>query len=184
MRPMHEIDTVMTATQAYALPAWPRRSMSVLREGLLAGTFAAAGVALVYSVLDVKLVEGLFTPSLLGAGLGHLLGLDVMTRSTAGAVIGYTVLHFAAFIVLATVVAAIVRRARRDARVLGAALLVVAVVELAFAGFVALLGQTSYTAHAGWPQLALGNVLGWLLLGGWMWWQHPELRDEFAAGVR
>ena len=160
-----------------------RSERSVAREGLVAGAFAAAGVALAFAVLDVRLVEPLFTPALLGYGMGRLFGIDAMTGSSTAAAIGYTLFHFAAFIALATVVSAIVRRAREQASVLAGALLVVAIAELGFYGFVALLGQTSLTAAAAWPQLVLGNVLGCLLLGGWMWRAHPELQRECAQAV-
>lgn len=170
-------------TYTYAVP--PRlQPMSVAREGVLAGTFAAAGVVLVFSVLDVRLADWLFTPTLLGTGIGHLLGIDVMATSATAAIVGYTAFHFAAFIALASLVAGVVRRAQQDARVLWAALLLVAVIELAFAGFVVLLGQMSYTASIAWPQLALGNLLGWLFLGGWMWRRHPELGAELGAALR
>ena len=155
----------------------------VLAEGLAAGAFAATGVAAAFYVLDLRLAERLFTPTLLGRGLGGVLGLPWLTASAGAAAAGYTVFHYAAFVALATAVAALVRRARRDASVLAAALLIVAVAELAFYGFVAVLGQVSATAAAAEPQLALGNALGLLLLGGWVWRAHPELRPEFAAAV-
>ncbi len=155
----------------------------VLVEGLAAGAFAATGVAAAFYVLDLRLAEPLFTPTLLGRGLGGVLGLPWMTASAGAAVVVYTAFHYAAFVALATAVAAVVRRARRDASVLAAALLVVAVAELAFYGFVAVLGQVSATAAAAEPQLALGNALGLLLTGGWIWRAHPELRPEFAAAV-
>jgi len=161
-----------------------RQERSVVREGVLAGTFAATGVAAAFALLDGRLVgQWLFTPSLLGAGLARLLGLHAIAGSTLGAAIAYTVVHFAAFVLLATIVAMALRRAQYDARALAAVLLLFAVAEVAFGGFLALLTQTSATAAAAWPQLALGNVLGWLLLGGWMWHAHPEVVDEFADMV-
>jgi ABC-type Fe3+-siderophore transport system permease subunit len=179
MRTIEDIETTAT------YPACPNRAeRSVMREGVVAGTFAAAGVAAAFSTLDAVLAEPLFTPTLLGSGLGRLLGIGAMSGSTVGAVVGYALFHVAAFIALATIVAAIVRRARRDARELGAALLVLAIVELAFYGFVALLAQTSYTASQAWPQLVTGNVLGWVLLGAWQWRTHPELGGEFTDAVR
>lgn len=156
---------------------------SVAREGVLAGTCAAAGVAAMFALLDARGGAWLRTPTLLGAGLERLLGLRALADSAAAAVAGYTLAHFAAFVLLATLVAATVRRAQRDAQALGAALLLFAVTELAFCGFVALLAETTDSGAALWLQLALGNVLGWVLLGGWTWRAHPEVIDAFADMV-
>jgi hypothetical protein len=34
-----------------------------------------------------------------------------------------------------------------------------------------------------WSQLAAGNVVGSLLLVGWLWRRNPELRGEVAVGL-
>lgn len=157
---------------------------SVVQEGLRAGTVAAAGVALLFAAMDLTRGEPLATPVLLGSAVGRALGVAVMAGSASGAVLGYSVLHLAAFVAIATAVAAVVRRARGDASVLAAALLLVAVAEFAFCGLVAVLAETTLTVDETWPRLALGNVLGVALLGGWTWRAHPELRGEFADAVR
>ena len=79
--------------------------------------------------------------------------------------------------------AGVVHLARRHAAALACALLLFAIAEASFFVAITLLGDASRTGAAMWPQLATGNVVGTLLLGGWLWRRHPELRGEVAEGL-
>src|SRR4051812_29151265 len=98
-----------------------RRDVGTLREGSMAGALAAAGVALWYLFRDLMAGHALFTPQLLGQGLGQLLGIRAMSDGTATAILGYTLVHFAGFIALGVIAAAVVRMAARQATVLAGA---------------------------------------------------------------
>ena len=172
----------MTTT---TFPTFPtrRHAHGPLREGAVGGALAASGVAALYLVGDVLAGLPFVTPRLLGGALGSLLGLGAVTGTAAGAVLSYTVAHFAAFAALGVLAAAVARLAWRHDTVLAGALLVFAVVEVAFAGTLALLDQLTLTGALTWPQLATGNVVGLVILGAWLRRTHPELRAEFARAV-
>jgi hypothetical protein len=156
---------------------------SIAREGTRAGLFTATGVAALFFILDAMNGRPFETPSVLGLGLARALGLGALASSAGSAALLYGVLHYAAFIALAIAIAAVVRIAQREATVLAGALLVLAVGELAFCGMVALLGTATMPGAITWLRLAFGNILGWALLGGWMWRTHPELGGEIARGL-
>jgi hypothetical protein len=157
---------------------------SVAAEGTRAGSYAASGVAVGFLVADAMHGMPFVTPQLLGGGVASVLGLDGLAYSPTALVVGYTLLHYAAFALLGILAAAVIRVARRDTSVLAGALLVFAIVEVAFAGLVALLHATTTTGTMTWIQLVGGNVVGCALLALVLRRDHPELRSGFEAGVR
>jgi hypothetical protein len=154
---------------------------SIVGEGVRAGSLAATGVALGFLVADLAFGMPFVTPELLGRGAASVVGLTDVTR--AAAVTGYTALHYVAFSALGVVAAAVVRLAGRHASVLAGALLVFAIVEVAFAGLVAVLHASTATGTVTWIQLVAGNVLGWVLLALALRRRHPELRGGLGAAV-
>ena len=176
MRPIHH----PPGSQSTSTAAKPR---SVVREGIAAGAVAATGVALLYLAADLLVGMPLLTQRLLGAGVAALLGLQLTVGTATGAVLQYTVPHYAGFMAFGVVAAKVVHLARRDATLIAGALLLFALAEASFFILVALLGGATHTGALMWPQLAVGNVVGTLLVGGWLWRRHPELRVAVSRGL-
>jgi hypothetical protein len=156
---------------------------SVVAEGTRAGAVAASGVAIGYLTADALIGRPFVTPELLGRGVATVLGVGE-AASTATIVAGYTLLHFAAFAAFGIVAAAVLRVARRDASVLAGALLVFAMMEVAFAALVAALHATTATGTFTWIQLVGGNVVGILLLALALRRGRPELRRGLDAAMQ
>lgn len=158
-----------------------RDDVHVLREGTTAGVLAATGVALWYLIRDLMAGHALYTPLLLGQGVGQLVG--VQTMSATAAVLGFTAIHVIGFVTLGVVAAAIVRMARRNATVLAGAFLLFVVAEMTFYVAIGLLNQGTVDGVLGWSQLAAGNIIGCGLLGLTLLRNHPELPNEFRLAM-
>ncbi|MBI4546044.1 MAG: hypothetical protein HY703_12660, partial [Gemmatimonadetes bacterium] len=90
------------------------RQHRIIREGLIAGALGAGAVALWFLVLDVILGRIFFTPAALGSALffGARRAADI--QITGATVLGYTVVHVAAFLLTGFVAAALATEAERD----------------------------------------------------------------------
>ena len=166
-------------TSAVAPPN--RISHSTIREGIIAGAVGATGVALWFLVVDLIAAHAFYTPERLGAALAatvglHDLGLPVL-------VTGYTVFHYVAFAVIGIVVTAIVHRARSQPVILAAAFLAFIVTEVGFYAFIALLHATELLGSLTWPLIAIGNLIGALLMGYLLWRRHPGLGGAFDRAM-
>jgi len=159
------------------------RDSHVVREGTTAGALAASGVALWYLIRDLMAGHALYTPRLLGQGVGRLLGVQAMSDGVTAAVLGFTVIHVLGFVTLGVVAAAVVRMARRNATVLAGAFLLFVVAEMAFYVAIGLLNQGTVDGILGWSQLAAGNIIGCGLLGLTLLRTHPELPNEFRLAM-
>src|SRR5919202_2947003 len=160
-----------------------RHATSVLSEGVTAGALAATGVALWFFLVDMLAGTPLFTPAHLGAAVATTLGLHPLAQSAIAAVMGYTLIHYAAFVALGLAAAGVTHLARREPHVLAGALLTFAVAEVGFYSLVALLREATLTGTLTWQQIAAGNLIGCYLLGARIWRAHPELRREFADAL-
>ena len=171
----------MRTTQGDTRPAAVVHEGTSVREGLIAGALAASGVAIWFLVVDLLAGVPLDTPTRLGQAVASLLGLASVADPVA--VLGYTALHYGAFAVLGVAAAAVVHLAQRHATVLAAVLLVFVVGEMGFFAMLGLLSQTTVTFALAWFEVAVGNLLGWLVLGAVLWRRHPELGGGFSAAL-
>ena len=168
---------------ARTMPVGERRFRSVTGKGTVTGLLAAGGVALWYLFRDAVAGYPLFTPRLLGQGLGGLFGIQSMSEGTTAALIGYTVFHVTAFVAIGIVAAAVVRLARRHATVLAGAMFAFVISQAMFWVGIGLLDQTTITGMLGWSQLAAGNIIGCAIMGVSLWRAHPELSDELGVAM-
>lgn len=164
------------------MTATPRHH-SALREGAVAGSLAAAAVAIWFLVVDLVATEIFFTPIRLGQAVGRAFGIPPMATSETVALVAYTVLHFAAFIALATLAAAIVHLAGRQPAVLAGVFLVFVVAQALIYGFIALLHATELLEHLTWPLIAVANLLAAAVIGWKLWRDHPGLAGQFGSAL-
>ena len=163
---------------------------SMLREGVIAGVIGATVVAVWFLVVDVIAGHPLYTPEALGRGVLGIFGRERAGVVDAGGdsaalVVGiYTVIHYAAFILVGIVAAAIVRAGERTPAVLAGALILFVAIEVAFYGFTALLAETDTLGTLAWYQIGLANLLAALAMGTYLWRTHPALGRnlDFALG--
>jgi uncharacterized membrane protein YphA (DoxX/SURF4 family) len=155
----------------------------LLREGIIAGLIGATAVALWFLVVDVIAGEPLFTPATLGRALLSVLGPATAGETVLGAVIVYTIFHYAAFIAVGLIAAVVVQVAETEPSVLAGFLILFVVFELAFHGFVALLQHTTPLGDLAWYQVLAGNLLAATAMGTYLWKMHPALREELRHAM-
>lgn len=144
-----------------------------VREGAVAGLVAAAAVAIFFLLVDLFAGEPLRTPSYLA---GRALGLGDGENASAGFVAVYTLFHFGAFLVVGMLVGWLLERMRVPPFTpLG---LVVGVLLFDLSFYAALLVRgVDILEYLGWPAFLAGNLIGGLVLMGWLDW-----RDERTIG--
>lgn len=151
-----------------------------VKEGLVAGGSGGLAVAAWFLIADLALREVLFTPAALGSAL--FLGAvgPAEVQITAGTVLGYTAVHFAAFFLFGFVLSGLVMQAEKFPPFVFAVVMILVVFELFFVGMVAMLGTWLLEELAWWSVLG-GNLLAAAVMGGYLWRVHPLLREEIRT---
>jgi hypothetical protein len=145
-----------------------------VREGVIAGLIGGGIVAAWFLVYDVAIGHPFRTPALLGAiifnGMSEPQGFAV----TAALVLGYTVLHFFAFILFG-IAASIMMAASEYEPLLALGTLVLFVwFELCFAAFVTFLAQSA-VQQIGWWNIVGGNVTALAAIIAFYEIRHPRV---------
>jgi hypothetical protein len=92
-------------------------------------------------------------------------------------VIGYTMIHVSAFVVVGTAAAALLLQAEDTPPVLFFAVVLACCFEVGFYVLVALLAQPLLGALAWW-NVAIGNAIAASAMGFYLWRQHPAIAAE------
>ena len=103
----------------------------VVREGFVSGVIGASAVALWFLVIDVMNGHPLHTPQLLGAAVLSVTGAH-FGDGLVIPVVGYTIIHYAAFVLTGLFVAKVVRISDDSPTVLVGLFLLFAVFEVGF----------------------------------------------------
>jgi hypothetical protein len=154
----------------------------LIREAVLSGLVGAAVVALCFLVLDVAKGQLLFTPAALGSAL--FLGARGIAevQITPLTVLGYTIVHVAAFVLIALLLVALIRSvAHHPPAILGAALLLITM-EVFAIGMLAILASWLLDALSIWTVL-IANVLAGTAMGVFLWTRNPLLQAGLRADL-
>lgn len=148
----------------------------VLREGLIAGVIGALAVAAWFFVVDLGTGRLLYTPAALGSAL--FMGVDAPgeVQVTAATVLGYTGVHFAGFIAMGMVFAALITRAEQSPPLLMGLGLLFVTFETLLLGLVAILAVWLLDVLPWWS-VALGNLVAASAMVIYLWRAHPALAD-------
>ncbi len=150
-----------------------------IREGLVAGLIGATAVMLWFLVLDV--IEGriLFTPAALGSAmfLGARGVAEVSMAATT--IIGYTGIHLFAFLLVGLGASAMVEGARRQPPLLLGIVLFFVTLEVLFIGLMAIVAAWLLDAIHWWT-IVVGNLIAAGVMGGYLLYEHPELRESLT----
>jgi hypothetical protein len=155
---------------------------SIMRDGIVSGVLGATAVALWFLGLDTLYARPLATPTALGRGLLRIFG-PPGDEGVLTFVVGYTIFHYFAFIVAGVLLAVIVHWARRQPTVLAGAMMLFVAFEIGFYGLSAALQESPFLGALGWAQVATGNLIAALVMGGYMWRTHPELKEELSYAL-
>lgn len=154
----------------------------ILREGLLAGVLGAVTVAAWFLVVDLVAGRVLYTPGALGSALFLAASGPAAVQVTAGTVLGYTAVHFAAFLTFGIALAGLVRQVERFPPLIFLLIILAVVFELFVVGLVAILGEWILRELAWWSVL-VGNLLAAVGMGGYLWRIHPKLQEQLRSNA-
>jgi hypothetical protein len=155
----------------------------VIREGLIAGVIGAVAVAAWFFVVDLGMGRLLYTPGALGSAL--FMGVDAPSavEVTASTVLGYTGVHFAGFITMGLVFAALVTRAEESPPLLMGLALLFVTFETLLLGLVAILAAWLLDVVPWWS-IALSNLVAASAMVTYLWRAHPALAERVAQAER
>jgi len=159
------------------------RDHNTIREGILAGVLSATAIAIWILIVDTVERHPFFTPDVLGTGLLRFLGAPHMSDTMALHVTIYTIFHYVAFAIIGIIVAWVVHQARRTPAILAGFLILFVIVEGGFYGLAAMLSVTTALGGIAWFQIMIANLLASIVMFGFMWMRHPEIKGQFAEAL-
>ncbi|MGH7914146.1 MAG: hypothetical protein ACREPW_05790 [Candidatus Binataceae bacterium] len=156
--------------------------MGVAREGALAGVIGGVVVAVWFLICDAVAGEVFRTPALLGAAIFQGIFDPNQVQVTLPLVLGYTALHFFAFVIFGIATAVLLLAADYEPVFALAAIFLLAIFEIFFVGALAAFDQAALATLGFWKILA-GNVMAMIAMlayfetahRGWM----PRLRERW-----
>ena len=148
----------------------------VLREGFVAGLIGAGAVALWFLIVDVIAGRPFFTPAMLGSAVFWGVRDPALVVIEYSRIIGYTMIHVSAFIIVGTVAAALAAEVEVAPPTLYLLVVMFAVVEFGFYIMLALLAQPLLGALTWW-NVAIGNAIAAYGMGFYLWRQHPKIAE-------
>src|SRR5205809_6012136 len=149
----------------------------VLREGFVAGLIGAGAVALWFLIVDAIAGRPFVTPAMLGSAVFWGVRDPALVVIEYPRIIGYTMIHVSAFIVVGVVAAALAAEVEVAPPTLYLLVVFFAVFEFGFYVTVAILAQPPLGALAWW-NVATGNALAALGMGYYLRRQHPNIGEE------
>src|SRR5881628_112338 len=152
----------------------------VLREGFVAGLIGAGAVALWFLIVDVIAGRPFFTPAMLGSAVFWGVRDPALVVIEYSRIIGYTMIHVSAFIVVGVVAAALAAEVEVAPPTLYLLVVFFAVFEFGFYVTVAIIAQPLLGALAWW-NVAIGNAIAALGMGYYLWRQHPKIKEALKV---
>lgn len=152
----------------------------IVREGFVAGLLGAAGVAVWFLLADTIAGRPLFTPAMLGGALFWGVHDPAQAQVAAPAVVAYTMVHIAAFVVVGMIGAAMALAVETFPPALFLVVFGLAIFEFGFFLVLALVARPLLGALTWWS-VALGNALAIVLMTYYFWRTHPVMREKILA---
>ncbi len=142
-----------------------------LREGITAGLIGATVVAVWFFVVDLIAGRALYTPSVLGEALMNVLGPNRGEGATQHVLL-YTFFHYAAFLIVGIIAAAIIRASDTEPSVLAGFLILFVAFEIGYYGLTLMLSK-SVLGSIAWYQIGVANLLAAVFMGRYLMLAHP-----------
>ena len=154
----------------------------VAREGAVAGVIGAIVVAIGFLICDSIAGEVLCTPAVLGAAIFQGIFDPGRAQVTVPVVLGYTVLHFFAFILFGIATAVLLYAAEHEPVFALGAIFLLAIFEVSFVCALAAFDQAALAAIGFW-RILVGNVLAIVAMLAYFETQHrgwlPRFRERW-----
>lgn len=158
--------------------------VNILFEGIASGLIGGTAVAVWFLLCDLGTDTPFRTPALLGGVLLQGIYDPAAIHASVPLVLGYTVLHYAAFILFGIAASCLVAASEREPILLLGFLILFACFEVFFLGFAAMLSH-SLLDQIGWSTIVTGNLLAAVAMIGFFFLRHRKLhirlREHWAA---
>ncbi len=151
--------------------------IAVAREGVTAGLVGGVVVAIWFMGYDIASGNVFHTPAILGAMVFRSADVSDGIQATLPLVLGYSILHFFAFVIFGVALAILLAASEREPFMVLGALLLLAVFEVFFVGFVSLIDQSALEA-LGWWKIVAGNILALIAMATYF------IRGHRGLGVK
>ncbi len=148
--------------------------IAIAREGVAAGLVGAGVVALWFMAYDFAAREPFHTPAILGAMVFQNANVADGIKATLPLVLGYTILHFFAFMMFGLALAILLAASEWEPFMALGAMLLLAVFEVFFVGFVSLIDQSALEV-LGWWKIIAGNILALIAMTTYFLSRHRGL---------
>lgn len=148
---------------------------SLVREGVTAGFLGALVVAIFFFVVDLLRGHPLATPNVLGQVILFQQRDPILHVIDPAAVLGYTVLHFSAFIAIGVIATGLFHAAINSPLARPALLMLFIVFESFFAGLTLMFSEATRELFPLWSVL-IANLLAASVMGAYLWRSHPALK--------
>jgi hypothetical protein len=148
--------------------------VNILYEGICAGLIGGTVVAVWFLLCDLGGDMPFRTPGLLGGVLLEGIYDPAAIQMTAPLVLGYTILHYTAFVLFGLVASCLVAASEREPILLLGFLILFACFEVFFLGFAAMLSH-SLLDQIGWSTIVAGNLLASAAMLGYFFLRHRKL---------
>lgn len=155
----------------------------VVREGVVAGVLGAATVAVWFVIYDTATGRPFYTPALIGAALLQGLRNPAALQISAAVVLGYTVLHGAAFILFGVLAAALLAASEREPMLVLAVFILFTCFEVLFFATVMAIDE-ALVESLGWWTIFVGNILAATTMLWYFLRRHRGLRGRLVDGWR
>ena len=152
----------------------------IAREGFVAGFVGAVAVAGWFFIVDTIAREPFFTPAMLGQALFWGVRDPAAVEVTFPAVIGYTMVHALAFVVVGMIAALLAFEVELFPSTLFIVVVFFAIFEFGFYVIVATMAAPLLGALA-WVNVAVGNGIAAFGMGYYLWRVHPRIREDLEA---
>ena len=149
---------------------------TIVREGAVAGLLAALTISAWFLATDLMQGRPFFTPAALGSAL--FLGASgiAQVELTLWTVVGYSLLHFGAFVIVGVVASAIAGQVESMPPIVRGVVLLLVIFEAFSLGFFSVIAEFALSFWS----IGAGNLLAVIVLAYYLWKRHPELRRALA----
>jgi len=143
------------------------------------GLLGAAAVAGFYFLIDMWRGQPLMTPTVLGEAF--LLHTPITTTPDTTAIISYTLVHTAVFVLFGFLLGGMVRAAERSALARYAVVQLLVAFELFFYGLLMIASEQARGRFSLLGVLAANSVAAGVMMA-WQWSRHPRLKVAYRDG--
>ena len=152
----------------------------IVAEGIAVGAIGASVVAIWFVLLDAARGVPFFTPALLGAVLFDGLREAAAVHVTWRLVLGYSLVHCAAFALFGLAAAAVLTAADHQPALWSGLFLLFCCFEVFALALIAVAAEWLFEALTWWS-ISAGNVLAAGAMLGWLLPRHRTAWREFLA---